>query len=99
MSTWQWAIFGALFMVGILLAAGALPRNRWIGLRTARTLGTRGDWDRAHRAVGLVTLGLVTTGALLNALALHPLFQAVAGVFAMVGAAGLYAIVHRRYAA
>ena len=50
MSTWQWAIFGALFMVGILLAAGALPRNR-IGLRTARTLGTRGDWDRAHRAV------------------------------------------------
>lgn len=99
MSMRQWAIFGALFLVGILLAAGALPPNRWIGLRTARTLGSRGAWDRAHRALGLVTLGLVTAGMLLNAWALNPLFQAIAGIFIMVGAAGLYAIVHRRYAA
>mgnify|MGYP003580435020 FL=1 len=96
---WQWTIFGILFSTGALLTVGALPRNRWVGLRTARTLGARGDWYGAHRALGLVTLGLAATGMLPNRFPLHPLFQATAGFFLLIGAAGLYAIVHRRYAA
>lgn len=97
-SAWQWFIFGILFLMGALLAVGAIPQNRWVGLRTVRTLATRGDWYRAHRALGLITLGLVAIGVLLKVWPVHPLFQAIAGIFSMIGAAGLYAIVHRRYA-
>lgn len=97
-STWQWTIFGVVFLVGALLTSGVLPRNRWVGLRTPRTLATRRDWYRAHRALGLITLGLVAIGVLLQAWPLHPLFRAIAGLFTMIGAAGLFAIVHRKYA-
>jgi hypothetical protein len=96
--TWQWAIFGILFLVGVLLAFGGLPQNRWVGLRTMRTLASRSDWDQAHRASGLITLGLVAIGMALKIWPIHPLFQAIASIFTMVGAAALYAIVHRRYA-
>ena len=96
--TWQWTIFGILFLVGALLTLGLLPQNRRVGFRTARTLASRRDWYQAHRALGVITLCLVAIGMLLKAWPVHPLFQAIAGVFTMIGAAGLYAIVHRRYA-
>lgn len=96
--TWQWTIFGILFMMGALLTLGALPPNRRVGLRTARTLADRGEWYRAHRALGSITLGVVAAGMLLKIWPVHPLFQAIAGIFTMVGAAGLYAVVHRRFA-
>jgi hypothetical protein len=96
--TWQWIIFGILFLMGALLTLGAIPRNRWVGLRTARTLATRSDWNRAHRALGLITLGLLAIAVLLKVWPVHPLFDAIAGIFSMIGAAGSYAIVHRKYA-
>ena len=96
--TWQWTIFGILFCMGAGLTLGLLPRNRWLGLRTARTLATRRNWYRAHRAIGSITLGLVAIGMVLKTWPVHPAFQAIASLFTMIGAAGLYAIVHRKYA-
>jgi len=95
---WQWGTFGFLFLTGALLTLGAIPQNRWVGLRTAFTLATRGDWYQAHRALGLITLGLVAIGLLLKIWPVHPLFEAMVGLVTMIGGAGLYAIVHRKYA-
>ena len=94
---WQWGIMGILLLMGALLTFGAMPPNRWIGLRTARTLATCRDWSQAHRALGLITLCLVAIGVLLKIWPVHPLFQAIAGLSALIGATGLHAIVHRQY--
>lgn len=96
--TWQWMLLGIVLATGILLTLGVIPQNRWVGLRTARTLGDRDDWYAAHRALGLITLGFVTVGMLLRMWPVHPLFDAIASIFTMIAAVGLYAIVQRRYA-
>ncbi len=95
---WQWAILGLLSVTGSLLVADALPPNRWLGVRTVRTLSTNADWYRMHRVVGVITLGLTLGTVLLKIWPPHPLVYAIAGVFGMVGSAGAYAIAYRRYA-
>ena len=97
--TYQLVLFGLLFLVGALLSSGLVPRNRFFGVGTARTLATDATWCRANRAVGLVTLALAGAAVLLKAFPPHALVQAILGVFVVVGAAGAYAVVYRRYAA
>lgn len=35
----------------VLPARGVVPRNRWLGIRTASTLRDTEAWQRSHRAV------------------------------------------------
>jgi hypothetical protein len=95
---WQWIILGVLYTAGLLLALGAIPKNRWIGIRTPRTLATDDAWYRAHRALGVVTLCLTLAITLLKLWPIHPLLYAIAGVVGMIGTAGAYAVVYRKYA-
>lgn len=94
----QWAVLGLLSLTGLLLVAGALPPNRWLGVRTARTLATSAGWYRMHRAIGVITLAFALATILLRFWPLHPLVYAIAAIFGMVGSAGAYAIAYRRYA-
>ena len=97
--TYQLVIFGLLLLVGALLAFGLVPRNRFFGVSTPRTRATDAAWYRANRAIGLVTLALVLAAVLLKMFPPHPLFQAILGLSCLVGAAGAYAVVYRRFAA
>jgi uncharacterized membrane protein len=48
--------------LGVPLALGRVPRNRWYGYRTRRTLADDGTWYLVNRVSGksLVVAGLVT---------------------------------------
>lgn len=98
MSLWQSVVLGLLCLIGVVLAVGGLPPNRWIGIRTTRTLSNPTDWSRTHRALGALTLAITMAAILLKVLPLHPLAQAIAAIFAMVGSVAVYAIFYRKYA-
>ena len=96
---YQLMIVGLLLVVGAGLSSGLVPPNRFFGVATPRTLATNAAWYRANRAVGLVTLALAGAAVVLKLFPPQPLVQALLGVFAVIGAAGAYAVVYRRYAA
>ena len=81
------------------LSFGLVPRNRFFGIGTPRTLATDDAWYRANRAVGLVTLALAAAGGLLKMSPPPPLAHAILGLTCLIAAAGAYAIAYRRYAA
>ncbi|MBF4583229.1 SdpI family protein [Curtobacterium sp. VKM Ac-2865] len=75
-------------------ARGVVPRNRWLGIRTAATLRDAEAWQRAHRAAlvpmcttaaVMVVAGIV--GCLLGQWNSEPLILAIAGA-AMAGSLG-----------
>ena len=96
---YQLVIFGLLSLVGALLAFGLVPRNRFFGVSTPRTLATDAAWYGANRATGLVTLALVLAAVLLRTFPPQPLVHAILGLSCLIGAAGAYAVVYRRFAA
>lgn len=96
---YQLVLFGVLSLVGGLLSLGLVPRNRFFGLVTPRTLATDAAWYRANRAIGLVTSALVAAGVLLKMFPPQPLAHAILGLSCLIAAAGAYAIAYRRYAA
>ncbi|HEY1117051.1 MAG TPA: SdpI family protein [Acidimicrobiales bacterium] len=54
----------AVVEVGRRATAGALPRNRIVGLRTRRTLESDEGWALVHRTAGSTRVGvLVSTGS------------------------------------
>lgn len=40
----------AILVIGRRIRAGSLPRNRWVGMRTATTMRSEEAWDAAQRA-------------------------------------------------
>lgn len=72
----------AVIEIGRRAVAGALPRNRIVGLRTRRTLESDEAWALVHRTAGstLVGTGVAGIGLAITA--------AVIGVTAGEGAAG-----------
>jgi len=70
----------------VLPARGVVPRNRWLGIRTAATLRDPDTWQRAHRAAlvpMLVTAAVMAVagviGCLLGQWNSEPLLLAIAG--------------------
>jgi hypothetical protein len=51
-------VIGAIFalvglgmlVIGVRIKDGALPRNRWVGMRTSTTMRSEEAWDAAQRA-------------------------------------------------
>ena len=69
----------------VLPARGVVPRNRWLGIRTAATLRDADTWQRAHRAtlVPMLTTAAVMAvagviGCLLGRWNSEPLILAIA---------------------
>jgi len=69
----------------VLPARGVVPRNRWLGIRTAATLRDADTWQRAHRAalVPMLTTAAVMAvagviGCLLGQWNSEPLILAIA---------------------
>ena len=84
--------------VGVLMIFKILPPNRWVGLRTARTLSDPAAWYRAHRAFGwlfLVTGLAALASRLWLTMSVHPAWG-LAGVLSVAAAT---VFVYRRYAA
>jgi len=83
---------------GLLMIFRALPPNRWLGVRTARTLASPAAWYRAHRAFGWLFLITALVAAGLGLWPTTPVHTAwgLAGVLAVAAAA---VFVYRRYAA
>ncbi|MDP9178709.1 MAG: SdpI family protein [Gemmatimonadota bacterium] len=58
---WTYKILTATLGVGFITAGNIMPRTRpnWIvGLRTKRTLTDRAAWQRTHRVLGALMMGL-----------------------------------------
>jgi uncharacterized membrane protein len=84
--------------IGLLLLFKALPPNRWLGLRTARTLANPAVWYRTHRALGwlfLVTALVAAVLALWPTTPVHPAW----GLVGVLAVAAAFVFVYRRYAA
>lgn len=45
-----------LFVVAVPLVAGLIPRNRFYGFRTAKTLSDDGIWYRVNRLAGFAVM-------------------------------------------
>ena len=96
----QIAALVAISVASSLLAAGAVPPNRWFGLATPRTLANKAQWYKANRAVGLVLLS-----AMAAAVAIHYVARFAGPVWGLLNyvVTGVLVvaivIVHRRYAA
>ncbi|HVF40905.1 MAG TPA: SdpI family protein [Gemmatimonadaceae bacterium] len=65
---WTYKMLTAILGVGFIAAGNIMPRTRpnWIvGLRTKRTLTDRAAWQRTHRVLGALMMGLgaVVVGA------------------------------------
>jgi uncharacterized membrane protein len=85
-------------LMGVLLIRGALPPNRWLGLRTRRTAASCSDWYRAHRAMGWVIAALGLTISALSLWPTFPVHPATPLICVLVVAAAII-YVYRRYAA
>jgi uncharacterized membrane protein len=57
----------AFFIVSIPLALGMIPRNRFYGFRTKRTLADDAVWYRVNRAAGF---GIMIASAIYGAVAM-----------------------------
>ncbi|MEO7503011.1 MAG: SdpI family protein [Gemmatimonadaceae bacterium] len=58
---WTYRILTSILGVGFIAAGNIMPRTRpnWIvGLRTKRTLTDRAAWQRTHRVLGALMMGL-----------------------------------------
>ena len=58
---WTYKILTAILGLGFIAAGNVMPRTRpnWIvGLRTKRTLTDRAAWQRTHRVLGALMMGL-----------------------------------------
>lgn len=58
---WTYKVLTAILGVGFIAAGNIMPRTRpnWIvGLRTKRTLTDRAAWQRTHRVLGALMMGL-----------------------------------------
>lgn len=88
----------AIALAGFLLILRLLPPNRWIGLRTKRTMLDAAAWHKAHSALGWVVLPLGLSIALLSMWPTYPTHPATPlACVLVVGAAFWW--VYRRYAA
>lgn len=83
-----------LVLLCVPLIAGMVPRNRWYGYRTPRSLGSEKEWYRLNRLAGFS----VTAGALFSAGLKWFLLQSFAGspqlrYLSLVDAFVLFAVV------
>lgn len=69
----------AFFVLAIPLALGLIPRNRYFGVRTARTLSDDGAWYRTNRVAGVAVM---VASAVYGAVAMTwPYSRAASGSF------------------
>ena len=69
---WTYKILTAILGIGFIAAGNVMPRTRpnWIvGVRTKRTLTDRTAWQRTHRVLGALFMGLGTVVVLTSIVA------------------------------
>lgn len=69
---WTYRILTAILGIGLIAAGNVMPRTRpnWIvGVRTKRTLTDRTAWQRTHRVLGALCMGLGTVVVLTSIVA------------------------------
>ena len=85
-------------IAGTLPLFGALPPNRWLGLRTRRTLSDTNAWYRAHKAFGWVLVAMGLAIAVLSMFPTYPVHPALLLTGPVLGGAAIV-WVYLRYAA